>query len=353
MTSVNSTPISPDKMFRLPKAAMRSEWITVGLILILVVGISAINPAFLQVQTVFDLLRAITVPGLFALGVFVVLAAGGIDVSFPAIGAAALYITALVLLTVSPGAPLWVAFVIAAVIGISLGMLNGLLVDLFKVPSLIVTIGTQYLVRGALLAFVGAVWLNDLPTALDAFGKASVVSFTSDAGVRTSLPWSALTLVVAALATWFLLNRTILGKAIFAVGGNLLIAERLGFSIRKVHLFVFGYAGLLAAIGGLVHSASTRIANPFELAGTELDIIAAVVLGGASIEGGKGSVIGTILGVVLVQIINSSLILVGVPSSWQRIVVGLIVLISSGIFASGGISKLRGMLNKPQSNLAA
>jgi simple sugar transport system permease protein len=264
----------------------------------------------------------------------VVLAAGGIDVSFPAIGAAALYITAILMLKFMPDAHLALAFVIAAFVGTVLGMLNGLLVDVFKVPSLIITIGTQYLVRGALLAFVGAVWLNDLPPAVDSFGKASIVSFTSAEGVTTSLPWSALALVIAAIATWFILNRTLMGKAIFAAGGNLLIAERLGFSIRKVHLFVFGFAGLLAGIGGLIHSASTRIANPFELAGTELDIIAAVVLGGASIEGGKGTVLGTLLGVVLVQVINTSLILVGVPSSWQRIVVGIIVLVSSGLFVS-------------------
>ncbi len=336
--AVQPTLQAPDAMFRLPKVGIRREWTTFGLIAVLCVLISFLNPAFLQVQTVFDLLRAITVPGLFALGVFVVLAAGGIDVSFPAIGAAALYITAVIMLNVMPDAPLAVAFAITSSIGILLGMLNGLLVDVFKVPSLIITIGTQYLVRGALLAFVGAVWLNDLPPAVDAFGKATIVSFESTSGITTSLPWSALVLFVAAAATWFVLNRTLMGKAIFAAGGNLLIAERLGFSSRKVHLFVFGFAGLLAGIGGLIHSASTRIANPFELGGIELDIIAAVVLGGASIEGGKGTVLGTLLGVVLVQVINTSLILVGVPSSWQRIVVGVIVLISSGLFVSRSTS---------------
>jgi simple sugar transport system permease protein len=331
MTNGTARPIS--SVFSLPAKPWRSEWITVGLIIMLCLIISVINPDFLQVQTLFDLMRSITVPGIFALGVFVVLAAGGIDVSFPAIAAAALYLTATILLAVAPDAPLWVAFAIAAATGTLLGMFNGLLVDMFKVPSLIVTIGTQYLVRGALLAFVGAVWLNDLPPRVDAFGKSAIVSFTSMQGVTTSLPYSALVLVGAAFITWFILDRTLMGRAIFAAGGNLLITERLGFSIRKVHLFVFGYAGLLAGIAGLVHSASTRIANPFDLTGTELDIIAAVVLGGARIEGGRGSVVGTMLGVILVQIINTSLILVGIPSTWQRIVVGMIVLLASGVFS--------------------
>jgi simple sugar transport system permease protein len=331
LTQNISRPVA--EVFSLPIIAWRREWITFGLIIFLCVSISILNPSFLQVQTLFDLVRAITVPGIFALGVFVVLAAGGIDVSFPAIAAAALYLTATILLKFWPAAPLWMAFLISGLSGITFGVINGFLVDSFKVPSLIVTIGTQYLVRGALLAFVGAVWLNDLPIQIDAFGKASLTSFTTDQGVKTSLPVIALVLLVIALVTWLILNRTLMGRAIFAVGGNLQIAERLGFSVRKVHLFVFGYAGLLAGIGGLVHSASTRIANPFSLAGTELDIIAAVVLGGASIEGGRGTVIGTILGVVLIQIVNTSLILVGIPSTWQRIVVGLIVLVSSGIFS--------------------
>ena len=334
MTMLTNDAARPvDSVFSLPAQKWRGEWITAGLIVLLCTVISVLNPDFLQVQTLFDLMRSITVPGIFALGVFVVLASGGIDVSFPAIAAAALYLTATILLAVAPDAPLWVAFAVAATTGTLLGMFNGLLVDMYKVPSLIVTIGTQYLVRGALLAFVGAVWLNDLPSHVDAFGKATITSFTSVQGVTTSMPVSALVLVVAAFVTWFILERTLMGRAIFAAGGNLLITERLGFSIRKIHLFVFGYAGLLAGIGGLVHSASTRIANPFDLTGIELDIIAAVVLGGARIEGGRGSVIGTILGVILVQIIKTSLILVGVPSTWQRIVVGLIVLVASGVFS--------------------
>lgn len=318
---------------KIPAKPWAREWITVGLIAILCIIISVLNPAFLQVQTLFDLARAITVPGIFALSVFVVLAAGGIDVSFTAIGACGLYITTTVLLGVAPDAPLAVAALMAVVIGGGLGLINGALVDSFKAPSLIVTIGTQYLFRGALLAFVGSIWLNDLPPAIDQFGKSSLISFKSDAGVMTSLPVAVLALVFLSGVTWYILNRTLMGRAIFAAGGNLLITERLGFSVRRVHLFVFAYAGALAGLGGLIHCSATRIANPFDLVGTELDVIAAVVLGGASIEGGRGSVVGVLLGTVLVTLIKTNLILIGVPSTWQKVVVGMIVLIASGIFA--------------------
>ena len=329
MSAIVSNAITP-KIAAKPWAR---EWITVGLIAFLCVSISILNPAFLQVQTLFDLARAITVPGIFALSVFIVLAAGGIDVSFTAVGAAALYITTIVFLSIAPQAPFFVAILMAGVIGGSLGLINGYLVDSFKAPSLIVTIGTQYLFRGALLAFIGSKWINDLPTSINQFGKSNIVTFKSEAGILTSLPVAVLALVIASLVTWYILNKTLMGRAVFAAGGNLLITERLGFNVRRIHLFVFGYAGVLAGIGGLIHCAATRIANPFDLVGTELDVIAAVVLGGASIEGGRGSVIGMLLGTVLVTLIKTNLILIGVPSTWQKVVVGMIVLIASGIFA--------------------
>ena len=101
--------------------------------------------------------------------------------------------------------------------------------------------------------------------------------------------------------------------------------------MRTVQLFVFGYAGLLAGLGGLVHASSNRLANPFDLVGTELDVIAAVVLGGARVTGGTGTVLGTLLGVIL--IIINSLILMGVPSTWQKVVIGAIILLASGVFS--------------------
>jgi simple sugar transport system permease protein len=100
-----------------------------------------------------------------------------------------------------------------------------------------------------------------------------------------------------------------------------------------VYLFVFGYAGLLAGLGGLLHASSNRQANPFDLVGTELDVIAAVVLGGARVTGGTGSVQGTLLGVVLIVLIQNNLVMMGVPSTWQKVVIGAIILVASGVFS--------------------
>ena len=140
-----------------------------------------------------------------------------------------------------------------------------------------------------------------MPLPIEDFGKLELWRVQTDNGSIAILPAYVLVLVAAALATWWILNRTLMGRAIFAIGGNASIAERLGYDARKVQVFVFGYAGLLAGIAGMLHVASNRLANPFDLTGNELGVIAAVVLGGARITGGSGSVIGTILGVVLVD----------------------------------------------------
>lgn len=270
----------------------RPEFITLALLTLLVIVISAINPVFLQPQNLFGLLRSSIRMGIFALGVLLVLAAGGIDVSFTAIAAFAFYTTTVLTLNFAPTAPFAIPLLIAISFGILLGLLNGFIVDRFKAPSLIVTIGTQYLIRGFLLAFIGSKHIMDIPRSIDDFGRWNLIQYNTAAGVRVSLPMIVLALIIVAIVTWWILNRTLLGRAIYAVGGSVPIAERLGISTRAVYLFVFGYAGFLAGLGGILHAASTRQANPADLAGTELDVIAAVVLGGARVTGGTGTVLG-------------------------------------------------------------
>lgn len=312
----------------------RPETITFALLVTICVAVSIANPAFLQPSTLIDIGRASVVMGLFALGVFVILAAGGIDVSFTAIAAFTMYSVTLLVQTYLPGLPIVVIILIAMAGGILLGIINGLLVHHLRVPSLIVTIGTQYLFRGFLLSFIGTVWIMSLPPQMGAFGRLPLLQFETANGALVTLPFYFLVLPAAAILTWWILNRTLMGRAIFAVGGNASIAERLGYSLRTVHLFLFGYAGALAGLAGIIHVCANRQANPFDLVGTEINVIAAVVLGGARITGGTGTVLGTILGVLLVVVINSVLVLVGIPSTWQRLVVGSFILLAAAFFVT-------------------
>ncbi len=309
---------------------------TLLLIILVSIVVGTINPNFWQLATVFDMLRSSVVLGLFALGVLIVLAAGGLDVSFTAIAALMMYSITVVVLNHAPNLPIAVIVLAGAIGGAVLGAMNGWLVHVLRAPSLIVTIGTQYVLRSLLLTFVGTALIINVPDAMESFGKLSLWSYQSESGSRAVLPAFTLVLAIAAGVTWWLLNRTLMGRAVFAIGGNLAVAERLGYNPRVVHIFVFAYAGLLAGIAGVVHVSSNRLANPFDLSGTELDVIAAVILGGARITGGSGTVLGTLLGVVLVTLVNNVLILAGVPSTWQKVIVGAFILIAGSMFAVRG-----------------
>jgi simple sugar transport system permease protein len=315
------------------KLARNPEWFTATLIVLSCVIVSAINPRFLQWATLFDLLHSATTTSLFALGTLVVLASGGIDVSFTAIGALTMYSITKAVFAWWPDAPFALILAVGTAGGIMLGMINGLLVHRLQAPSLIVTIGTQYLYRGILLTFVGTTFFMNIPYSMDRFGRIPLIAYQTSDGLHAVLPISVLALAAAAVLTWWLLNRTMMGRGAYAMGGSTVIAERLGYNLRTIRLFVFGYTGFLAGIAGILHVSNNRLANPFDLVGSELDVIAAVILGGARITGGTGTVMGTLLGVVLVTLINNVLILVGVPSTWHKVIIGAFILVAGAMFA--------------------
>ncbi|MDR3494448.1 MAG: ABC transporter permease [Ancalomicrobiaceae bacterium] len=307
---------------------------TLLLIVLVSLVIGAISPQFWQVANIFDMARASVVTGLFGLGFLVVLAAGGIDMSFTAIAALLMYWLTTATASYAPWMPMGVVLAAAAVGGMLLGMCNGLLVHYLKAPALIVTIGTQYVIRSFLLTFIGTELFVNIPMSIEDFGKYEIWRVSTDNGSIAILPAYVLVLVVAGIVTWWILNRTLMGRAIFAIGGNSDIAERLGYDLKKVQVFAFAYSGLLAGVAGMLHVSSNRLANPFDLSGTELGVIAAVVLGGARITGGSGTVAGTLLGVVLVTLVNNVLILAGIPSTWQAFVVGCFIVLAGALFAT-------------------
>ena len=309
------------------------------LLLLTCLVVGSINPAFWQVANLFDVLRASVVEGLFALGVLVVLASGGLDVSFTAIAALVMYLVTLIVSNYIPELGITVILLAGMVGGALLGALNGVLINLLRAPALIVTIATQYAFRGFLLTFIGTALFMNIPASMTAFGQITLFSGISSDGLRVQLPAYFLILVAAAMVTWIMLNYTLMGRAIYATGSKPEIAERLGFPVRWVRVFVFTWAGMLAGLAGILHVTSNRLANPFDLAGTELAVIAAVVLGGARITGGTGTVPGTIAGVLLITLIDNVLIMVGIPSVWRTAVLGGFILMA-GLFYAWGQCRL-------------
>jgi simple sugar transport system permease protein len=296
--------------------------------LCLVIGLN--NPTFFTVGNVFTLLRSSIVTGIFAMGVLIVIISGGIDVSFTAIGVFALYSTVKLLLRFAPDASIWVAFIIAAMIGLGLGLINAFFIARFKLPTLIVTLGTLSMFHGFLLFAIGNQIIRDVPPALTEFARAVVVQIPQERGMANLHPAVFLLLAIV-IIVWLLLRYTMLGRGIYALGGAAEAAERAGFNVTRIQYFIYGFVGLLSGIAGMTFGALARQANPQDIVGMELNVIAAVVLGGAYLTGGRGTVIGTLLGVILVVIANNSLILIGVPTVWQRVVIGLIILVGTGV----------------------
>lgn len=309
-----------------------NEGVLALVLVALIVGMAAANPAFFTLPTAFSILRSSIVPLIFALGVLMVIVSGGIDVSFAAIAVFAAYTTVHTFQGGSPDLGLIAAFVLALLIGASLGAVNGFLIARFRLSTLIVTLGTQGIFKGALLTYVGSRYIADLPDSMAAASTTNLFAVETASG-DAYLHILVVPSVLLAVGLAWVLRSTMFGRSIYAIGGDVEAARRAGIRVVRTQMVVYVVAGIMAAAGGMIYVIMERSASPQILVGSELDIIAAVVLGGASIFGGRGSVLGTTLGVLLVQVIYNSLILAGVPSAWQRTAVGLLLVIGVGVQA--------------------
>lgn len=294
----------------------------------LVFGLLA--PQFFSFAHLFGIGRSAVVIGLLSLGLLMVLITGGIDVSVSATAVASMYIATTLLLEIDFHGPFLVGALLAAAVGACFGLVNAVLVTVLKLPSLIVTLGTLTLFRGGLLAFVGTQRIRELPAQMSEFSSTQV--FTLTGGTRPApFHLSVVVLIIIALVLAWALRSTTWGRSMYAVGDNEVAAKRLGVAVTRVRTSAFILAGALAGLAGMMSAALNRAADPFSLVGMEMDALAAVVLGGAAVTGGRGSVTGTMLGVVLITMVGSSLVLVGIPSAWRQLFVGLFLLLGVGI----------------------
>ncbi len=312
----------------------RSETVIAGILLLAMVLIGTINPAFWQLDNLFSLMRNNVIIGIMAMGVLLVLISGGIDVSFPAFAVAAMYLTIKGMLALGYNGVV-LPLLAATVMGLLFGAVNGFFVYKFRMIPLIVTLGTSAMVRGFLLGVVGTsmININKMPTALIDFARTEVVSVTKADGTTYGLTAMVLIYLGLAVLIHLVLRYTMIGRSAYALGGDPEAARRAGFDLRKTIFFVYCVAGALAGFAGLLHSGMIWLANPRDFVGLELDVIAAVVLGGASIFGGRGSVLGTMLGVFMLVMVKNSLIIMRVDTTWQLVVVGSIVIVATALSA--------------------
>lgn len=291
-------------------------------VIIMAVFLSFHTTDFATLQNLVDVLGATAFIGILAAGLLVVIITGGIDLSFTATASIAQFAA----LTVANHAGIgWAGvFAIAIGLGVVLGLINGLLVNSLRASAMIITIATLNVFFGILLTVTGGADIFALP---DWFNAGFEFVFHTNANGDTyALNFQIIAMALAFLVTWLLLNRSNIGRQIYAMGGNPDAAQRVGFNVYRLNMLVYGYMGVLAGIASLVQAQLVQSVSPTALVGRELDVVAAVVIGGASLTGGKGTVLGTVLGLALIAILQNGLILLGVSSYWSLFSTGLVII---------------------------
>ena len=296
------------------EAFRRHEVQIASIVVVMGVLFSLLSPAFASGSNLITLLESYSVMAIMAAGLLVVLISGGIDISFAAIAAVSQYLVATIL--VQWGGNWAVAFALAVLFGGLLGVVNALLIHYLQALSVIVTISTMTFYFAILMFVTDGRSIYDLP---DWF-TATIAPL--------GIPFPVMVAGVVLVLTALLLKGLSLGRQIYGMGGNLEGAKRMGCNLVGLQCFVYGYSGVTAGIAGLVQAHRVEEVVPNALIGRELDVLAAVVLGGASLQGGIGTVTGTILGIVLLAILQNGLTLMGVSSYSFGFVTGIIILVS-------------------------
>jgi simple sugar transport system permease protein len=297
------------------RLVFRRHDVQIGLIVVIMAAcFSTLSSGFLTPGNLMDLLESYSVMAIMAAGLLVVLISGGIDISFEAIAAVSQFLVATIL--VRFGGNWFVAFSLAGICGGLLGVVNALLIYYLGAISVIVTISTMTFYFSILMFLTQGKSIYNLPN-----------WFTSDISFL-AIPFPVIVAAVALLVTLFLLSRLPIGRQIYGLGGNPEAAKRVGCTIVGLQCFAYGYSGFMAAVAGIVQAHRVEEVVPYALIGRELDVLAAAVLGGASLSGGVGTVSGTVLGILLLAVLQNGLTLLGVSSYSFGLVTGVVILVS-------------------------
>ncbi len=286
-------------------------------LLLLVIGISIISPEFRTGSNFLSLLRQSSINGLIAFGMTCVILTDAIDLS---VGSVLALSTVLCAGMISAGVPAGAAMLLALLIGTALGAVSGLLVTKGRLQAFIATLITMTVYRGATMIFTGGNPISNL-------GDSFVLKLVGR-GNLFRIPIPVILLVLIFIGFYFLLNKTTFGRAVYATGSNWKCAKLAGININKTKIIVYAISGFMSALAGLILLSRLGSAQPTLGAGYELDAIAAVALGGTSMSGGRGKIYGTLIGVLIIAVLNNGLNILGVSSYYQDVIKGFVILIA-------------------------
>lgn len=283
--------------------------------ILLLIGIlfTILTPNFLTPGNIVNILRQASINIVLATGMTFVILTGGIDLSIGSI----LGVSAVVgvLTSLLPGIGV-LAVPAALLTGLVLGLLNGALIAFLELPPFIVTLGALTALRGVAYLVANGTTVINRNLNFAWIGN----------NYLGPLPWLVAIALLAVIASWFILRRTVLGVQIYAVGGNQQAARLTGIKVNRVLLFVYGVSGLLAGLAGIMSASRLYSATGMLGNGYELDAIAAVILGGTSFSGGIGTIVGTLLGALIIAVLNNGLTLLNMSFFWQLVVKGLVII---------------------------
>jgi ribose transport system permease protein len=294
----------------------------IGVILILFVmgaAIALVNSNFLTSTNIFNVARAFSWIAVTGFGEILVIITGGIDLS---VGSTMSLSGLIAAIAQTSGLSVPVSILAGLATGTTVGLVNGLLVSRGKLPAFIATLGTMSIARGICYGLTNGQPVQNLNPNFIILGRYDVPFL----GFLVPLP--VIFMLFLASVMGLFLSRTVWGYRIYAIGGNEQATRLSGINTGNIKLLVFTLAGLMAGIGGLMMTARLGVATPVAAMGYELDVIAAVFIGGASTSGGSGTILGVLIGAAIMQVLRNGLVLLGFPAYWQPAAIGLVILVS-------------------------
>jgi ribose transport system permease protein len=291
---------------------------------LLLIAFFIATPDFLTINNMLNILRQYSVPAILAVGQTLVIVSAGIDLSVAA--TAALSGSLMGVAFAHWGWPEPAALGLGLIAGFLVGIFNGYAITKWRVPDFIATLGTFTAVRGVALLVTDGLPVPDFNRVVEGRRVPETVSVLgSDSVFR--FPLIAIVAAVCAVLGWFILSRTKLGRSAYAIGGNREAARVSGIKVDRSKVLIYVISGLLAAVAGFMLTGRQGSANALMGEGMELQSIAAVVVGGTNLFGGEGSVVGTMIGVLIIGVLSNGLSILGVAEFWQRVVNGLIIVL--------------------------
>lgn len=303
---------------------IREVNILLALIFIVII-MSAASPYFLKQDNIFNVLRGMSTIGIIAIGQTMVIITGGIDLSVGSLMAVSSMLTAR-LITVHGGNPL-LAVICGLSFGLFLGTVSGVIITRFKINPFITTLGMLSVGRG--LTYLLATGVKGSVASNIPMQNESIIFLGS--GYLGPVPFSVVLLLFLVIVATIFLNRTVPGRYIYAVGSNERSARLSGVPVNKIRVFVYAITGFFCALAGIIMTGRLSTAATNIGVGSELDVIAAVVIGGASLQGGEGTVTGAVIGATIMAIVRNAFVLLNIPNHFQTITIGVVIVLAVGL----------------------